>query len=332
MKISSYSLSLLENLKNNSPIQYSYIPSGGKVNIEKNISSQIVSRDTDGLQCYICGYYAHELNAHIRLYHKMSRSEYLGEITSELRKNEKSERIKGENNPGFDHGGRLSVYSKNNPNFKEESFKKALKKTEESKIKNNSYTTRKEYYMSRGYTEEEASSILSERQRTFSREKCIKKYGDEEGIRKWEERQNKWMATLNSKPEEEMVDIIRRRTLVSGRSKPEDELFEILKNYSSNIIRQFSIRKERRFMYDFLVNEKCIIEFHGDYWHGNPVIYKSGIIKYRSGNMTVEEVWERDRIKTEAAIEKGFKFLVVWEHEWKNNRESVFKSIEEFLK
>lgn len=52
------------------------------------------------------------------------------------------------------------------------------------------------YWLNKGYSEKEAKEKLSERQRTFSKEICIKKYGKDEGIRKWEKRQEKWMESL----------------------------------------------------------------------------------------------------------------------------------------
>lgn len=64
------------------------------------------------------------------------------------------------------------------------------------------------YWVKRkGYSEEEAKKIVSERQKTFSKNKCIQKYGFEEGIKKWQERQDKWQNTLNSKKVEDIEKI-----------------------------------------------------------------------------------------------------------------------------
>lgn len=56
-------------------------------------------------------------------------------------------------------------------------------------------------------TEEEAKIALKESQTTFSLKKCIEKYGEIEGTKRWEERQDKWQNTLNSKSEEEKIKI-----------------------------------------------------------------------------------------------------------------------------
>ena len=67
--------------------------------------------------------------------------------------------------------------------------------------------TRIQYFIDKGLTEDEAKIALKERQSTFSLEKCIIKYGEIEGTKRWKERQIKWQNTLNSKSEEEIKRI-----------------------------------------------------------------------------------------------------------------------------
>ena len=74
-------------------------------------------------------------------------------------------------------------------------------------------STRIEYYLEQGYSEDEPKKLLSERQATFSLEKCINKHGKEEGTRIFNERQEKWLNTLNSKPQEEIDHINSRKAI-----------------------------------------------------------------------------------------------------------------------
>jgi len=57
------------------------------------------------------------------------------------------------------------------------------------------------YWIKLGYTDEEAVELVRERQTTFSLDKCIEKYGEIEGLQRWEARQAKWqksrLASLN---------------------------------------------------------------------------------------------------------------------------------------
>jgi hypothetical protein len=101
-----------------------------------------------------------------------------------------SERMKGESNPWFNHNGKYSPYSDKfvGNSIKDEVIKKGI----ENRKKNNNDTTQLGYYTSRGATEQEAKKLLSKRQSTFSKEKCIEKYGEVEGIKIWKERQDKW--------------------------------------------------------------------------------------------------------------------------------------------
>ena len=77
--------------------------------------------------------------------------------------------------------------------------------------KNKNNNVRIEYYLQKGMTYEEACQARAERQRTFSLEKCQKKYGKQKGKEIWEARQQKWLNTLNSKSKEEIDDINRRK-------------------------------------------------------------------------------------------------------------------------
>jgi hypothetical protein len=54
-----------------------------------------------------------------------------------------------------------------------------------------------EYYLKLGYSLSESEMIRKERQSTFSKKKCIEKYGIENGLSKWEERQKKWITSLS---------------------------------------------------------------------------------------------------------------------------------------
>lgn len=78
-------------------------------------------------------------------------------------------------------------------------------------------------------------------------------------------------------------------------------------------------------MYDYCIPElKLIIEYHGDYWHGNPKKYKpSDLIRKKCAL----DLWNEDYQKTLAANSRGYEVVVVWEHDWKHNRNDVTKRL-----
>lgn len=70
---------------------------------------------------------------------------------------------------------------------------------------------------------EKAKKHHNERQTTFNMEICIEKYGEEEGMRIWKERQDKWQKNL-----------LLNGNMKSGYSKISQELFDKIINYYSD--------------------------------------------------------------------------------------------------
>jgi len=131
--------------------------------------------------------------------------------------NEKCERVKGKNNPAYQHGGRLSPLSDKFIHKKTDEEKEDIKKKIAFSNKNNgNNTTTLKYWTKQGYSKEEAKQKVSERQKTFSLDICIEKYGIEKGTEVFNERQIKWQETLNSKPQEEIDKINMLKGTGSG--------------------------------------------------------------------------------------------------------------------
>lgn len=83
--------------------------------------------------------------------------------------------------------------------------------------------------------------------------------------------------------------------------------------------------------YDFVCPElNLCIEFHGDHYHGNPMIYSNTDVLKGKGQkcVTAEMAWERDRVKN-ALIEnsRGYHVYVVWELDWDKNQFNVIERI-----
>lgn len=67
-------------------------------------------------------------------------------------------------------------------------------------------TTSIEYYIKKGMSIGEARISLAQRQRTFTLEKLVAKYGQQEGERRWKDRQTRWQKSLN-----ELSDDLKRQ-------------------------------------------------------------------------------------------------------------------------
>lgn len=132
-----------------------------------------------------------------------------GEILGSEKWKEKIEKVSGENNPWANHNGKYSPWKEGSENYSKESIQKAIEKRTPN--------TCLDYYLKKGYTEEESELLLKERQTTFSLDKCIEKHGEELGTQIWENRQEKWQNTLKSKSQEEIDNINKRKSSGIGR-------------------------------------------------------------------------------------------------------------------
>lgn len=227
-------------------------------------------------------------------------------------------------NKGYSENEAKDIISKNQINAaKHVDFKKRL------------LPSNLEYWVNKGYSIKEAKEKTSEHQKTFTLEKCIQKYGDEEGKKRFTERQIKWQETL-----------YRNGKLKSGYSQISQDLFyELIKDVDVNYLNNILFAKKNGefvlsdvngfYRYDFTdLKNKRIIEYNGDDYHGNPNKYKPTDCPnpFRK-NITAQEIWDRDKHKKVLAEQHGFEVLVIWdsEYRWGNKQEIINKCIA-FLK
>lgn len=245
-----------------------------------------------------------------------------------------SKKITGENNPAFGHGGKFSPFSKKFVGYDtlqetdiENAIDSLFDKAKKTRRDNNNNTSSLEYYTSRGMTVEEAEAARRYRQQTFTKEICIQKYGFDEGTKIWLERQEKWMNSL-SKAVESGVKKIR-----SGpTSACERELTEEILSRGIGIERQFVIsskKYDKCFSYDIRCDNK-IIEFNGTYWHCDPRKYNEDFY-HTIKKMTAKEIWDHDEKKLQEAQDCGYELLVVWEFDYRRNKQKEIDRCIKFL-
>jgi hypothetical protein len=176
------------------------------------------------------------------------------------------------------------------------------------------------YWLDRGCSEDESKQKVSERQKTFSLEKCIEKYGEEEGRKRFIDRQIKWLSNYKknnfSKISQDLFwGIINSDTTImdneiyfatynNGSKSVDNKNYEYRLVLGSNII-----------LPDFLdLKNKKIIEFDGVYYH-----------------RSTPENTLREKIRDEIILNYGYKVLHVNELEYKKNKENVIKKCLYFL-
>jgi len=75
------------------------------------------------------------------------------------------------------------------------------------------------------------------------------------------------------------------------------------------------------------IKEKKCIEHRGDYWHANPEFCKRTGTKFVSG-ISVEDIRQRDKKRIDLIEKKGWKILIIWEHELKDMEKLKDKILE----
>lgn len=301
---------------------------GTKVHIDRSVEKY--PDGSDHAECHICGFRALNLQVHVQSKHNMISSDYREQYNTHTLSPKKikdaSKKFTGENNPGFNHGGKLSPWSELSGRSAEQIL------ISKERAKEDRYNpTQLEYWLGKGYSETDAIKLRKERQTTFSLEICINELGTEAGTERWNERQELWLGKLDDKPQAEK-DRINRSKLSSGCniSKAETEIFNEVKKRYNNATHQFTIPQGKGYVYDIHCNNN-IIEYNGDFWHMNPKTYNESDINAVS-KISGKDKWEYDRNKNEYAESAGYRILVVWERDYKKDKCKVIQECLDFLK
>ena len=143
----------------------------------------------------------------------------------------------------------------------------------------------------------------------------VKKYGEIEGLNKYNSRIEKWLSSPGN----------LKMTL--GRSKKSLELFKKIGVGFYGEEEKTVRGKLKVHRVDYIYNNK-IIEFFGDYWHGNPEIYSKGQLIRKK---RIEDVWAHDNNKIEDLRNNGYSILIIWEKEYCNSPDTVLKLCKDFI-
>lgn len=172
---------------------------------------------------------------------------------------------------------------------------------------------------------------VSKSQTTFSRQICIEKYGELVGTRKFNERTQKWQDSL-----------LKNGNIKGGYSKISQELFfniskllngnyKFALNNSELVIRD----NNKNYYYDFVdLLNKRIIEYNGDQYHANPNKYTEDEYPHpykKCIGFTSKDIWKYDAYKILIANNNGYDVLVIWDSEYKKNKQEITQKCINFL-
>ena len=256
-----------------------------------------------------------------------------------------SEKFKGDNNPCSKARTTEQQRRERSPYCEEFYIKRGLPLSmrdevlAKAKDKRKSHFS-KEYWIEKGHTEEEAIEQVKKIRATNGLESYVKRYGEEEGTRRYNERISKYAKKMSEKyhrGEYSTRPKIGGYRVSSFEKAIIDRCIDDLHLDESEVYcykgdnHQLILEGEEhcKYYYDFCYKDK-IIEFNGDYWHMNPAKYKADHYA-KQMKKTAAEIWEADRIKKEVAERKGYKVLYIWEKDAKKNFEGCVEKCIEFL-
>ena len=85
--------------------------------------------------------------------------------------------------------------------------------------------------------------------------------------------------------------------------------------------KRINVDKNKFYLADFVLeNTNVILEAQGDYWHGNPKVFKN------PSDIQLEKI-ANDKIRKEKLESIGYKVVYLWEYDLKNNYEYCKKLI-----
>lgn len=251
-----------------------------------------------------------------------------------------SDKIKGENNPNSksktteEQRQNRSPFSKKFFKYDNDSQAIDFAKKVQSERMPESYNTKIDFWINKGYSYEDAELQLIKRQKTFTLDKCVEKYGEEKGKLIYKERQIKWQKSL-----------LDNGNLKCGYSLISQELFyKILDKYDiENRDKIYFAKKNQEYFislkggefyqYDFTdKNKNKIIEYNSDMYHANPDKWSNDDNPHPFRKwLTSIDIWKKDERKLKVAIDNGFEVLVIWDSDYKKNPDKVILDCLNFL-
>ncbi len=203
------------------------------------------------------------------------------------------------------------------------------------------------YWVNQGYSEEDALKKVTERQTTFSKEKCIAKYGEIDGLKRWEERQERWQFNLHAFNESKKKE---KYSTIGKASKESILCFQPILDYlkSCDIDYYFGEDENTEFrifvdnrwwLFDLTIPElNLCFEYNGEVFHPNPKWLENDLEKWINWQQpynlkTAEEVREYDLTKHRLLKESNnFDVFEIWSSvPLEKNRDFILKIINDRL-
>lgn len=170
-------------------------------------------------------------------------------------------------------------------------------------------------------------SYCQQQKYTCSKEHFVNKWGEEEGIKRYENARIAFAKGGQSSNGYTVSKISQELFFELNKQIKKDEVyFAQLNNEISVVTNSGSC-----YFLDFYDKTKnIVIEFNGDYWHANPNVYKENDIIYQHGEENiVKDIWSHDEKRKQEICEKlnNPTYIVVWENDYKKDKEGTINKL-----
>lgn len=176
------------------------------------------------------------------------------------------------------------------------------------------------------------------------REYFIEKYGEEEGILKYNEMIEKKLKPIigmlgNSTSKLELLII---SSLISNSCqflcRPTVMYDEYIGEYISDISYQFELidkETDKHYFYDAcLLDKRVLLEINGDLWHNNKRNEHIQKLMEDESSILVKNIRKRDgidEIKMDLANKSGFLIYTIWEMDWYKHSEEIIEHFHQWV-
>ena len=234
----------------------------------------------------------------------------------------KRDKVSGSNNPGYQHGGKFSKFSKNFINGYDEEWHESHIADIKQNRKDNpeKWKTNIEYWLvlNDGDDIKAKEDYLNFQRR--DKNYFVTKYGEDEGEIRWKGKIEKWMNSYTKTNYSKISQELFNGILDAVPELDKDEVYFATferDNMTAYQNKEYVLKTETSFVRpDFcLFKSKKIIEFDGDYWHSEAVANP-----------------EREKKRDLAISKQGYQILHVKEHEYNKDKNKVIQECINFLK
>jgi len=276
----------------------------------------------DYITCPVCDQRVKQITSKHALSHDYNDAKHMAAklnmpmITCEKLK----EQSQGKNNPGYQHNGKFSKFSKNFIHgYDTDWIKQRAKKHSEFRNNNKElFKTNIEYWQA--LYPEDSNKAKSEYKKFQTRDLdyFVNKYGETEGKKRHQQKIERWAKSMPkfnySMVSQELFDQIKNEyNNTSSNIYYATNDREDMKHYEN---KEYRLKTASSYvMPDFVdLSNKKIIEFDGDYWHSKAKVNP-----------------EREKRRHDQILAAGFDVMYVREQNYKKNKQKVIAECLEFL-